>query len=238
MKRIVLDSVDSTNAYLKRNYEMMDDLTFVSSYSQSAGRGRGQRKWESEEGKNLTFSYLLKDRRYLESYRQLSVLSAYSLVKILEEYGVKGLGIKWPNDVYVFDKKLAGILLESVSRQAMECLIIGIGINVNQEEFLFDGPVKAISLKNIIGSDIDIAKLRDSIYIRILNDLENLLDGHDFYKDIKEYDYLKGRRAYAMIGEERCLVKILGIDSDYSLKVSSKGETMNLFSGEISFHIE
>ena len=106
MRIIELDTVDSTNTYLKRNYAELSSETFVSARLQTAGKGRNSRRWIGEKGKNLTFSILLKDEFFYENYRCLSILSAYGVLKALEKTGIKDLSIKWPNDVYASGKKI------------------------------------------------------------------------------------------------------------------------------------
>ena len=137
MNKIHFKEIDSTNTWLKENYRTLEDMTSVSARLQTAGRGRRGRSWESQEG-NLYLSLLLKDEKCLRHVDAISTVSAYLILKVLEGYGIKDLGIKWPNDIYVKDEKICGILLESVSTDRLECLIIGIGLNVNQKEFSGD----------------------------------------------------------------------------------------------------
>ena len=134
MKELFFETIDSTNTYLKQNYENLDNFTFVRADLQTSGRGRSSRKWLSKKGDNLLFSLLIKDKELINKYKALSINSAYLVLKILEEYGLKNLSLKWPNDIYVNGNKICGILLESVSKQEIECLIIGIGLNVNQKK--------------------------------------------------------------------------------------------------------
>ncbi len=110
-KEIHFQTIDSTNSYLKRNYRELDDLCFVSAEQQSTGRGRQQRSWDSESGQNLLFSVLIKDKELIGHYEELSIVSAYAILKVLQRYSIDELGIKWPNDVYAGHKKICGILL-------------------------------------------------------------------------------------------------------------------------------
>ena len=135
MKELHFESVDSTNTYLKQNYNNLENFTFVSADNQTQGRGRNNRKWISSND-SLLFSLLLKDKKYFDYVNTISILSAYSIVQVLQDYGINNLSIKWPNDVYVNDSKISGILLESISSTNIECLIVGIGINVYQREFV------------------------------------------------------------------------------------------------------
>lgn len=234
MKTIHFETIDSTNTYLKENYEKLDNFTFVSADFQSAGRGRNNRNWKSEKGENLLFSLLIKDKALIDKFSSLSVISAFSIIKALN---LEHLSIKWPNDIYYKDSKLCGILLEAVTRNEIECLIIGIGLNVNQREFVGEYKRTPTSLYQITNQSQDIRLLKDKIFNQIYSDFMKVKEGYDFYNDIKEYDYLKDREVYAEINNDVQQIKVIGIDSDYSLKVLKDNEIYNLSSGEITFHL-
>lgn len=234
MKQIHFDIIDSTNTYLKNNYKKLDNYTFVSANSQNCGKGRNNRKWDSNDD-NLLFSLLIKDKELLSKTNTISILSAYIVLKTLQEYGIGNISIKWPNDVYVKDKKICGILLESISYSELECLIIGVGINVNQ--ISFNKEYNATSMINELGKHIDVVKMKNDIYSKFIEYLNKLNNNYDYYKEIIKYDYLKNKEVYALISGERRLVKVKGINLDYSLCVSTNDSEFNLHSGEISFHI-
>ena len=234
MKTIHFETIDSTNTYLKENYEKLDNFTFVSADFQSAGRGRNNRNWKSEKGENLLFSLLIKDKTLIDKFSSLSVISAFSIIKALNlEY----LSIKWPNDIYYKDSKLCGILLEAVTRNEIECLIVGIGLNVNQRDFVGEYKRTPTSLYQITNQTQDMRILKDKVFNQLYNDFMKVKEGYDFYNDIKEYDYLKDREVYAETNNVVNQIKVLGIDSDYSLKVLQDNKTYNLSSGEVTFHL-
>ena len=234
MKQIHFESVDSTNTYLKQNYKQLENFTFVSADIQTQGRGRNNRKWDSDNN-NLLFSLLIKDKNILKKVNEVSIISAYIIIKVLQEYGIDDLSIKWPNDVYAGNKKICGILLESISTNELECLIVGVGVNVNQSEFDLD--YNATSMNIINNTDIDISSLKKNVYSKFESYLNSVSSGSDYYLEISKYDYLKNREVYALINNEKKLVKVKGINSDYSLCVVSNESEYNLYSGEISFHI-
>ena len=234
MKTIHFETIDSTNTYLKENYEKLDNFTFVSADFQSAGRGRNNRNWKSEKGENLLFSLLIKDKTLIDKFSSLSVISAFSIIKALN---LEHLSIKWPNDIYYKDSKLCGILLEAVTRNEIECLIIGIGLNVNQREFVGEYKRTPTSLYQITNQTQDMRILKDKVFNQLYNDFMKVKEGYDFYNDIKEYDYLKDREVYAETNNVVNQIKVLGIDSDYSLKVLQDNKTYNLSSGEVTFHL-
>ena len=182
----------------------------------------------------MLFSLLIKDKALIDKFSSLSVISAFSIIKTLN---LKHLSIKWPNDIYYKDSKLCGILLEAVTKNEIECLIIGIGLNVNQREFVGEYKRTPTSLYKITNQTQDMRLLKEKIFNQIYYDFMKVKEGYDFYNDIKEYDYLKDRKVYAEINNEVQQIKVLGIDSDYSLKVLKDNETYNLSSGEITFHL-
>lgn len=236
MRQIHFESIDSTNTYLKKNYKELENFTFVSASNQTQGRGRNVRRWESDNN-NLLFSLLINDSKYFSYKNSLSIISAYSIIQVLKEYKIDNLSIKWPNDVFVEDKKICGILLESTSINDIECVIVGVGINVNQTKFDFDYIHEPTSLKNILKKDIDISELKKNIYNTLINNFNKLINGYDFYQDIINYDYLKDKQVYALINNQKKLVKVKGINLDYSLAIIDDETQMNINSGEISFHI-
>ena len=236
MKKIHFKEIVSTNTWLKENYRDLENLTFVSADSQTAGKGRRGRSWESEEG-NLYLSLLLKDGKYLKQAEAISIVSAYLVLKVLEGYGIKDLGIKWPNDIYVKDDKICGILLESVSADRLECLIIGIGLNVNQKEYSGDYLHNPVSMRMLTGRDTDLVQLEEKICKALKEGLERLSEGYDYHDQISRYDYLKGKDVYALVDDKKEAVHVLGISHDYTLEVICKDLRRNLRSSEISFHL-
>ncbi len=234
MNSIHFEIIDSTNTYLKQNYKNLDNFTFVSADFQSAGRGRNNRNWKSEKGENLLFSLLIKDESLIKEFKSLSIISALS---VIEAINLDNLSIKWPNDVYYKDNKLVGILLESVSTDKLDCLIIGIGINVNQKEFVGEYKREPTSLCKILNRDVDINSLKEKVYKRIEHNFNLVKENHDFYDEISNLDYLKNKEVCAEINSEVKDIKVLGINRDYSLRVRADNKTLDLESGEITFHI-
>ncbi len=154
-KLIRLSETDSTNRYL-RDYTPAPDevLTVCVADYQTAGRGCGSNTWESERGKNLTFSVLTHPTG-LAPARQftLSMAGALALKQVLDSL-VDDITLKWPNDIYWRDRKLSGTLIEtSVSGSTIRDCIFGIGLNVNQHQFLSDAP-NPVSLCQILGHEV------------------------------------------------------------------------------------
>ncbi len=143
-------------------------MTLVVAESQTAGRGQQENKWESEAGSNLTFS-LLCHPTFVKASRQfvLSQCMALAIWKSLRKIA-ENVSIKWPNDIYIGDRKVSGTLIEcDLSGKEIENCIIGVGVNVNQTQFLSDAP-NPVSLKQITGTDYDRDSLLDSIIAEFL----------------------------------------------------------------------
>lgn len=132
---------------------------------QSAGRGRPGRHWEAERGQNLLFS-LLFHPDFLPANRQfrLSQILALAVAEALDAY-VGEVTVKWPNDVYVADRKICGMLLEhTLSGQTIASTLAGVGLNVNQEQFFSSAP-NPVSLRQLLGRELPLdALLRDLLH--------------------------------------------------------------------------
>lgn len=121
---------------------------------QTSGRGQRGNHWESERGKNLLFSIAFAPNMEATRQFRLSQAAALSIIASLKPYCPNGLTIKWPNDIYYDDSKLAGMLLEHELRGSRILrTTLGIGLNVNQENFHSDAP-NPISLRQIVGHEL------------------------------------------------------------------------------------
>lgn len=184
------DEIDSTNAYLQRKHSEADIRNWVvSANEQTAGKGMGSNSWESEAGKNLTFS-LAVDMNFLPAEKQFLLSKAVPLgiIDVLDNIlPNEKLSIKWPNDIIYENRKLAGILINStIKANMMDVSIIGIGLNVNQMQFK-DWPTHPISLKQITSETYDLQPLLEQIVEHILIKVKQLNDT----PDVIEQDYLK-----------------------------------------------
>ena len=158
-----IDETDSTNRWLRENAQ--GDCVVVAEY-QTAGRGQGSNSWESERGKNLLFS-MLYHPCLIPANRQFSISMAISLA-IADALGeqIGDVSIKWPNDIYWRNGKICGILIENrLSGSSIKDSIIGVGINVNQQQFHSDAP-NPVSLWQIHGYETDRELLLNNILDR------------------------------------------------------------------------
>ena len=161
---IRLEETYSKNNYL-RSYQPADaeKITVVTAEFQTAGRGQGSNTWESQKGKNLTFSILVHPVMVpLQRQFLLSMTGGIALKMALAKY-TDGITLKWPNDVYWNDRKLSGTLIETtLSGGHITNCIFGIGLNVNQSVFTSGAP-NPVSLAQILGHEVDREELLQEI---------------------------------------------------------------------------
>ena len=226
---IHFDEIDSTNNYLKNSYKLLDNFTFATADYQSSGKGRNDRVWSSNKGENLMFSLLIKDIPLLKKYSALSIVSAVEIAMLLESYGVKNVSIKWPNDVYVNDKKICGILLEG---QILEYLVIGVGLNVNQKHFPNDLRRPATSLSLECDKEFDLLKLETTLFGNIVSDLTNLNEDC-FLSYFRNHNYLLNKRVRVLINEEPFIGEVVGVDTHFFLQIKTSDMLLHIDSGEI-----
>lgn len=166
---IKLDAIDSTNDYLKQlsKKNKLENFTTVIANEQTNGRGQMGSSWVSDAGKNITMSILVSDLKYSSStIFDWNVIVSLAVAKALEEANVPNISIKWPNDIMADSKKVGGILIENSLKQDESFdSIIGIGINVNQENFN-DLP-KATSLKNKTNKTYNVTEISEKIALNI-----------------------------------------------------------------------
>ena len=178
MKILHFDEINSTNVYLYDKISENNDIsdTVVVTAHQTAGRGMDKNRWESEAGKNLLFSIAL-NVNFLAAENQFKISQAVSvaIVETLQKIvDSDKFFIKWPNDIYFGDKKLAGMLIQNtVEGRMMGVSIIGIGLNVNQMEFSKEIP-NPISLKQITGKDFDLENLLKLLTTNIKKSVDSL----------------------------------------------------------------
>lgn len=206
LHKILLDHAESTNnVAATMSVAKAPHGTAVYTYRQTAGRGQRGNSWESEPLKNLTFSLVLRPAAIpVQGQFSLSMAVSLAIVEALD--GIVPtpslLKIKWPNDIYYGNKKLAGILIEnSIAGQNIARSIVGIGLNVNQTAFLSDAP-NPVSLAQICHTEHDCDALLEHIALAILSKIDALgtslavtVDGapqqqlvHDYMRRLWRYD--------------------------------------------------
>ena len=221
--------IDSTNNYLKNSYQLLDDFTFAVADYQSHGKGRNGRVWQSNSCENLMFSFLIKNQDLIKQAEMLSIATAVEVASLVEKYNIDKVGIKWPNDVLIGDKKVCGILLEG---QVPDYLVVGVGLNVNQKEFPDGLRRPATSLAVETKQDIDIEELKNRLFSNIVNNLSNLKI--DEYLDyFRKHNYLQNKRVRVVINNQTFIGEVIGIDDNFCLQVLSRDMLLHIDSGEI-----
>ena len=179
MNIIHIETVTSTNSYLKElaHKQMLEEGTIIVAGNQTEGRGQKGNSWESEAGKNINCSIILYPS-FLPIHRCfiLSEVISLGVKETLDTY-IEDITIKWPNDVNYKEKKIAGILIENeLIGEKLSISVAGIGININQEQFLSDAH-NPVSLKQITGREWDLDALLKELIQNILYRYEQLKGG-------------------------------------------------------------
>ena len=161
MNLIKLDAINSTNEFLKDNIQKTSskELQVVYTFNQTKGKGQRGNSWESQPEKNIAISLgLFPDNLKVENQFTLSMLFSLFILNTLKSLKIPELKIKWPNDIMSGNTKICGILNEiTVKGNIIESIIVGFGINVNQENF--ENLPNASSLKLINNINYDLNKL-------------------------------------------------------------------------------
>lgn len=203
---INITECDSTNAVLQRLVieKGLEEGTVICTDFQTKGRGQLTNVWEAEKGKNILCSILLRPTN-LPIKQQFLISQAISvaIVDVLNSYS-DGFSIKWPNDIYYKEDKIAGILIENnLTSAGISTCIIGLGLNVNQETFISDAP-NPISLFNILGKEISVESLLksilerfDKVYSLVYSNVELLRENYFnnllFNGQVREYADANGK---------------------------------------------
>ena len=185
MKIIKLDAIDSTNSFLKKksSNQEIDDFTTVYTQNQFKGRGRTAKQWISEPNKNIALSLFKRFKKTdLEHIFLLNVIVSISILELLEKYQIKDVKVKWPNDVMVKNKKISGVLIENkIKKNNSINSVMGIGINVNQQNF--PDFLSATSIVNEIGSVSEIDLLANELAVIIKSNFKFLKSKSKIYLD-------------------------------------------------------
>ena len=229
---IYYETIDSTNTYCKNNYSELEDKSIIIAKTQTLGRGKNNRTWFSPMG-GIYLSILLKEN--LTNIELMPLLTSLSIVKAFKKLNMDMM-IKWPNDIIVNNKKAGGILVESkISKGAVACLVVGIGLNVRSLLPSYEVKNKFIALNevsSILPSD-------EVIISTILNEFSSLLNksNTELIEEYRLYSILQNRNVNLVSDDERMLnVKVLDINIDGSLKLLNiqTNTEFSIHSGEFS----
>ena len=239
-----IEETDSTNRWMKENGA--GNLVVVADY-QTAGKGCGTNSWESERGQNLLFSVMIHPES-LQAKNQFIITQVVSvaLCKTLERYllhptlgsaaspreepllpggGEHVVAIKWPNDIYVGDKKICGVLIENrLAGRMIKDSIIGIGLNVNQQEFKSDAP-NPVSIRQLTGRDTN----REELLEAFLAELNECCKSQTIIADYKARLYRReGLHPYSS-GDETFRASIVDVKDDGRLVLQDENGIAHMY---------
>jgi BirA family transcriptional regulator, biotin operon repressor / biotin---[acetyl-CoA-carboxylase] ligase len=243
----------STNQLLKEAASGLPAGATMVTDAQSAGRGRLDRCWTSAAGKDLTFSVLLRPRLSPAEAHLLSLAAALAVAEEIESLpGLRGrVGIKWPNDVLIDEKKVCGILVEgSMQADRVEWAVAGIGLNVNSDpaalkqslgslaEAQWLGKPEPTSLRASIGREIPRAPLLGSLLRRLTFRCGDARAA-DTLEGLRRRDLLIGKRVAIIAGssglEPFLEGEAMGVGAEGELLVrDARGETVAVFAGDVT----
>lgn len=241
MNYIHLETIDSTSTYLKNNINTLPNNSICYSDYQTNGRGRITHTWDSEKGKNIIVSFLFKDFNIINNLSLITYSIAVGVRKFLLNY-VKNIYIKWPNDIYINNKKICGILSENIITSTNN-IIIGIGININQTNFNNLPTATSLILETNKKEEYNIEELIKELSIFIMNEINKFkktsnkkyliryLNKHLYGKD-KKVEYIKDNNK--IIGT----LKYLSISKKHFASIiikDNKGNKNYIISNEIKF---
>ena len=237
---IILEETDSTNTYASSlALKGVRENTVVIAESQSGGRGRFNRRFHSPKGNGLYMSILFNPRIEMANAPLITSFTAVAVSKAIEKLCGKEVNIKWVNDIYMNGKKICGILTEAgfnFEYGTLDYAVVGIGINVNGDDFPDDIKLIASSVEKECGVSIS----RNELCAEILN---NIIEIEDALKTKKYLDIYRkksnviGKKVKVSIGNERFDAYAESIDDNAALVVRTEDGARTLNSGEVSIKL-
>lgn len=233
MKLIKLDAIDSTNEFLKgiSSKEALENFTVVTAENQTKGKGQMGAVWNSEVGKNLIMSVLVKDFLLeINEVFNLNIAVSLAVITALKKSNIPDLSIKWPNDILSANKKIGGILIEnSIKSDGAILSIVGLGLNVNQTNF--GGLPKASSLAVVTGKEFDKEKLLLEIIAHLeMNVAASKLNPASLRQQFVDLLYKKGvPMPFANSKDEKFMGMIQGISPVGRLQVLLEDDSVAEF---------
>jgi BirA family transcriptional regulator, biotin operon repressor / biotin---[acetyl-CoA-carboxylase] ligase len=233
MKLIKLDAIDSTNEFLKgiSSKEALENFTVVTAENQTKGKGQMGAVWNSQAGKNLIMSVLVKDLlKDINEIFNLNIAVSLAVITALKKNNIPDLSIKWPNDILSANKKIGGILIENIIKSDGTILsIVGLGLNVNQTNF--EGLPKASSLAVVTGKEFDKEKLLLEIIAHLeMNVAASKLNPASLRQQFVDLLYKKGvPMPFANSKDEKFMGMIQGISTIGKLQVLLEDDSVAEF---------
>ena len=231
------DTLGSTNDYLKQLADAHEFICAVAA-EQTAGRGRRARTWVSTAGEGLYLSVLLRPPT-ATNLALLSLLAAVAVAETIAQDNVAGLDIKWPNDVLIGERKVCGILVEGASSGAQTLrIVVGIGVNLNQQEFPSEISATATSLALALGRAVNVDEFRDRLLMRLAH--WYALWQRDAGRAVVERwqqlsSYARGQQVSVALDDEVVCGETAGLAADGSLRLRlADGTARTMLAGEVT----
>ena len=220
-KVVYHDVVESTNDEARKDIisgKCSSGNLYIAGY-QTSGRGRGGNRWVCPEGEGLLFSLVIDPDVAPAFWYRMSLAAGLAIVDVIRDLGIEAK-LKWPNDIYINDKKLGGILIEKVD----DLLIVGVGLNVNVREFPSEVAERATSLSAVLGENVNREVLLSEIVCSIYKN--GSLIGENFGRLIErvmECFYLKNERVSMIVNGETVMGQVLGMSENGYLMMKKEG---------------
>lgn len=235
----IFEEIDSTNLYLMRKAGMQAPSGYVClAEYQHAGRGRHGRRWIAPYASNICLSLLWRFTTGSRSLTGLSLAIGVAVARALQEIGVSGIGLKWPNDVMWQGRKLAGILIDTGGQTSGAChAVIGVGLNVAMPLEYETGIDQAwVDLRKILGPDVKRNRCAGVLLKQLLAALCEFQTAGlaAFRHEWKKFDVLAGALVSLQLPHETLVGTVQGIDDDGSLRLLSNGLIRSYPCGEVS----
>ncbi|MBL7685391.1 MAG: biotin--[acetyl-CoA-carboxylase] ligase [Deltaproteobacteria bacterium] len=236
LKVEVYDELDSTNHFaLNRCKQKKTEASVIIADRQTAGRGRLKRVWESPANQNLYFSILIKPEVALNQWSSLTLISGIACYRVLKNW-IAELRLKWPNDLYVGDKKIGGILCE-ISENENKMLVIGVGINLLSKPEDFSEAIRAQSTSLILESKKSFT--RNEIAGKLISEIWKC--AQDFFKmgfelfrhEWEDAAHMKGKKIKVCDAHLSYSGICRGLDEDGTLLIERSGILDRVIAGDV-----
>ncbi|MCW8888206.1 MAG: biotin--[acetyl-CoA-carboxylase] ligase [Gammaproteobacteria bacterium] len=229
--------IESTNDYLKKGINNSKLPTICLTEYQTNGYGRRGSSWSSSYGEDITLSISWNIDSDYSAAGGVSLLFALSVVEFLESVGMTAVEVKWPNDVYISGKKIAGIILEQIFTGEKVTLIVGLGINImDRKEHFLKNRLKATSIESELGQQ-NRSLLTAMLIEKLLNTLSNLSNELSFkqLQQWKEHDFLLGKFITVEQNDAQKMSGYYdGIDKTGCLLLNAESKLIKITSGHIA----
>ena len=232
----IFEEIGSTNDYLLENSKK-NKISICLTESQTKGRGRNSKEWQSPKYENIYMSISFSTNQDLKFFSSFSLVTALSVQKALTKHKFD-TKIKWPNDIYINSKKVGGILIETLSKDKNNIVVVGIGLNVfMKSNSKIDREWTSLILENESMS-IDRNKIISDIANELLIDKKTFEEKGfgAFSKNFNELNILKNKKV-SLSNSQYDDVVALDVNEDGSLNLKTKGEISKIFSGEVSIRL-